>query len=349
MKISLRKRTFVSVTILMVLFIIIQLCIFAFVEYQGWKAHPAEPFFDELEEVFEALALNILLIPAMLILAWWFTRRVMYPVGKISETASRINAGDFSGRIETSGMHEDELSDVAKALNNAFDRYDNAVQRLQRFTGDASHQLRMPITAVKSIGEVAASRDRSAGEYREAIETMLLEMDRLSAVVEQLLQMSRLEAGVLRHQFESVDCASVITASLQIYAVLCEDKNIRLDMKSEAGIMIKGIEPLLSELIGNLIDNAARHTPQGGLIQLGALKRDNQAVIYVHDSGPGIPTDQTDAIFERFYQAPGSDRGKAGLGLALASDIAKVHGGKLVLVNPGQHGARFECTIPVVA
>lgn len=348
MKTALGKRTFSYIAILITSFVILQLIIYAFIEYRGWKAHPEEPLSEEMEEVVEALALNVILIPVMLVIARWVTRRIMSPISKMSEVASQIATGDFSGRIKTDGMKKDELFSLANVLNAAFDRYDAVVQRLQKFSGDVSHQLRMPITAVRSIGEVVISRERNVAEYQQAIETMLNEMDKLTNIVDQLLQMSRLEAGVLRGQFKPVDMGKAVLTAVQIYSVLCEDKDIKLDVKVEDGLVVKGIESLILEMMGNLIDNASRYTPTSSSIMVGVFKRNTNAVLYVHDNGPGIKTSQAKMIFERFYQSGRENGGRTGLGLSIALDIAVLHGGVLSLVNPDQKGARFECVIPLM-
>ena len=120
-----------------------------------------------------------------------------------------------------------------------------------------------------------------------------------------------------------------------------------LDNAVETGLRVTGSEELLVELLGNLLDNAIRHTPPGGTIRLRAKRRGDAAVLTVQDDGPGIPTEFAERIFERFTSVPSGRPGRAGLGLALAADIAAVHDGQLALVNPGAPGALFECILPL--
>jgi signal transduction histidine kinase len=346
-KLSLQGRVFASLVVLLVLFIMGQFGLYTWVEYRNWIEHPVVPFRDAVEEVESALVLNLVLLPLILFLAWRLSHRILGPVRAIANTAERIGGGQFDDRIDTSAMADDEMHKLANAINTAFDRYDSAVQRLQRFAGDASHQLRTPLAAIRTMGEVAVSRDRSAAEYREAISGMLQDMDRLRAVIEQLLTLSRLEQGALRGRFKHLDVDEAMTEVARLYGPVCEEHRISLERSSTPGLRVNGALELLTEMVGNLVDNAIRHTPNGGAIRLGCLRRGEAAVLFVHDNGPGIAEDLAERIFERFFQIPGGSVGGAGLGLALARDIAMLHGGTLRLVNPGQAGARFEASLPV--
>lgn len=342
MRLSLQRRLFVYLIVLLLVFIAFQLGIYTWVEYVGWTHHPAEPLEDELKEVGSALVLNLLLLPVMIFLAWRVSYRLLEPVRTIAATAERIGSGHFDERIGTAAMADDEMHKLADAINAAFDRYDSAVQRLKRFVGDASHQLRTPLAAMRTMGEVAASRERPAAEYREAISGMLQELDRLRGVIEQLLALSRLEQGVFRGRFEPLDAAEVAARVARLYGPVCEENGIEFKQGGCSGLRISGVPELLSEMLGNLVDNAVRHTPRGGTIHLGCERRGEAVVLFVHDNGPGIAADLAEQVFERFFQVPGNSVGGAGLGLALSRDIATLHGGTLRLANPGQPGARFE-------
>ena len=136
----------------------------------------------------------------------------------------------------------------------------------------------------------------------------------------------------------------------QIYQPLAEARGVELAAAVAAGARVSGSEELLVELLGNLVDNALRHTPKGGTIRIEvAAEPGGDVFLAVADSGPGIPDEFAQKIFDRFTQVPGGETGTAGLGLPLAAQIAAVHGGALALANPGQPGARFECRLPARA
>ena len=346
MSFKFRSRTFLYLLVLLGLFVASQATIYTAVEYAHRRANPYENFEEGIEEVVQGVGLTFLLVPFLAGVAWWLARRITRPLHAVAATAQRIRGGRWDERIETATMPDDETKVLAETVNAAFDGYAGALRRLERFSGDAAHQLRSPIAAMRNLGEVALSRSRSAGEYREALETMLGELDRLTRIVEQLLQLSRLDAGALKARFAPIPLDAVVEQVRQIYQPLAEARGVELAVAAAAGARVAGIEELLVELLGNLVDNALRHTPKGGAIRIAvAGERGNGVRLAVTDSGPGIPEEFAQKIFDRFAQVPGGDTGTAGLGLSLAAQIAAVHGGELRLANPGKPGARFECRL----
>ncbi len=348
MSIQFRSRTFLYLLVLLALFVASQATIYTAVEYAHRRANPYENFAEGLMEVVQGVGLTLLLVPLLAGVAWWLARRITRPLHAVAATAKRIRGGRWEERIETATMPDDETKVLAETVNAAFDGYAGALRRLERFSGDAAHQLRNPIAAIRNLGEVTLSRSRTAEEYREALEAMLGELDRLTRIVEQLLQLSRLEAGALKTRFAPIPLGAVVEQVRQIYQPLAEARGVELAVAAGAADRrVDGIEELLVELLGNLVDNALRHTPKGGTVRIEvAADLGNGIRLSVTDSGPGIPDEFAQKIFDRFAQVPGGETGTAGLGLSLAAQIAAVHGGELKLANPGKPGARFECRLP---
>ncbi len=345
-----RSRIFLYLLLLLALFVCSQFVIYLGVESAHWMANPYESLGEGLREVAEAMGLTLWLVPLLVWAAWIISRWMVRPLRAMAKTAGRIRGGRLDERIETAMMPDDETKSLAETVNAAFDGYAGALRRLERFSGDAAHQLRNPIAAIRNLGEVALSRSRTVDEYRETLETMLGELDRLTRIVEQLLQLSRLEAGTLQRRFAPIPLRSVIEQVRQIYQPLAEARGVELAVATGAAdVRIAGIEELLVEMLGNLADNALRHAPAGGDVRIEVLAGTGSAAqLVVTDSGPGIPEEFAETIFDRFAQGPGGGTGAVGLGLSLAAEIATVHGGKLKLANPGQPGARFECRLPIV-
>ena len=348
MSFKFRSRTFLYLLVLLGLFVASQAAIYTAVEYAHRWANPYESFDEGSEEVAQATGLTLLLLVPLTGSAWWISRRITRPLYAVAATAKRIRGGRWEERIETATMPDDETKVLAETVNAAFDGYAGALRRLERFSGDAAHQLRTPIAAMRNLGEVALSRSRTAEEYREALETMLGELDRLTRIVEQLLQLSRLDARALKARFAPIPLRSVVEQVRQIYQPLAEVRGVELAVAAGSGEgRVDGIEELLVELLGNLVDNALRHTPKGGGVRIEVIAGSGRdARLAVTDSGPGIPEEFAQKIFDRFSQVPGGETGTAGLGLPLAAQIAAVHGGELKLANPGKPGARFECRLP---
>jgi signal transduction histidine kinase len=228
-----RSRVFLYLLLLLALFVASQAAIYILVEWMHWTANPYESWDEGMVEVAEAMGMTLLLVPPLAGAAWWISRRMIRPLHAMAETAVRIRGGQWSERIETGSMPDDETKSLAETVNAAFDGYAGALGRLERFSGDAAHQLRNPIAAMRSLGEVALSRSRTADDYREALETMLGELDRLTRIVEQLLQLSRLEAGALKARFAPVSLRAWSEQVRQIYQPLAEARGVGLVAEME--------------------------------------------------------------------------------------------------------------------
>ena len=350
MNVKFRFRVFLYLLLLLALILASQAAIYILVEWLHWTANPYESWDEGMTEVAEAMGMTLLLVPPLAGAAWWISRRMIRPLHAMAETAGRIRTGKWAERIETATMPDDETKSLAETVNAAFDGYAGALRRLERFSGDAAHQLRTPIAAMRNLGEVALARPRSEAEYRRTLGSMLGELDRMTRLVEQLLQLSQLDAGALSNRFAPVSLRQAVERVLRAYEPLAEAQRLRiLTAFPAADLQVLGLEDLVVELLGNLLDNALRHTPGGGTIQIDVAELPGgDAGVAVVDGGPGIPAEYATAVFERFMQIPGSKTGTTGLGLSLAAEIARMHGGKLELANPGQPGARFECRLPRV-
>lgn len=348
MNVKFRSRVFLYLLLLLALLLASQAAINVFVEWVASRAHPEVSLRIALRETAHVLGLSLWVVPLLIGLAWIISRRVVAPLRAMAATAERVCAGHWSERIQTGAMPDDETKRLAQAMNAAFDGYAAVLQRLERFSGDAAHQLRTPIAAMRNLGEIALARPRSESEYRRALGSMLGELDRMTRLVEQLLQLSQLDAGALSNRFAPVSLRQAVERLLRAYEPLAEAQRLRIRTAFPAAdLQVFGLEELLVELLGNLLDNALRHTPAGGTIQIDLAELPNgDAGVAVVDGGPGIPPDYAQSIFERFVQIPGAKTGTTGLGLSLAAEIARLHGGKLELANPGQPGARFACRLP---
>ncbi len=348
MNLKFRSRVFLYLLLLLALLLASQAAINVFVEWLLSRAHPDVSLRIALEQTAHVLGLSLWVVPLLVGLAWAISRRVVHPLRAMAATAERVCAGHWNERIPTTAMPDDETKRLAQAMNAAFDGYAAVLQRLERFSGDAAHQLRTPIAAMRNLGEVALARPRSEAEYRRTLGSMLGELDRMTRLVEQLLQLAQLEAGALSRRFVPVSLRQAVERVLRAYEPLAEAQRLRIRTAFPAAdLQVLGLEELVVELLGNLLDNAVRHTPGGGTIQIDLAELPGgDASVAVVDGGPGIPPDYAQTIFERFVQVPGSKTGTTGLGLSLAAEIAHLHGGKLELANPGQPGARFECRLP---
>ena len=347
MKTPLRLRMFFWLVVLLALFVILQFAIFTFIEFRAWLHHPGETLRDHLMEAITGVGWDLAILPFLVGAAWWISHLMIQPIRTVTQAANNICSGHFEDRISTDTMADDEMRSMARTVNAAFDYYHDAVERLRRFSGDASHQLRTPLAAMQSVGEVALSRERTPEEYRQALANMLEEVRRMSRVAEQLLRLARLERTEVRATFTGIDIGHVSARTAALFQPLCDEKHVTLKVQSESGLRVLGSEDLLVEMLANLLDNALRVTPAGGDILLAARREPSGIAVVVSDSGPGIAPELEERVFELFAQVPGTRHTGAGLGLPIVAAIAKVHGGSARLVRGAARGATFDIQLPV--
>ncbi len=349
MKTPLRLRMFYWLVALLVLFVALQFAIFSIIEFRAWIHHPEGRLREHLMEAVTGVGWDLAMLPLLIWVAWWISRWMIQPVRTITLAADNICAGHFEERISTGDMPDDEMRRMATTINAAFDYYHEAVERLRRFSGDASHQLRTPLAAMQSVGEVALSRDRQPEEYRQALADMLGEVRRMARVTEQLLRLARLERTEVRASFVRIDLGQVARRTAEMYQPLCEEKRVKLRLETEAGLQVLGHEDLLVEMVANLLDNALRVTPNGGVILLKVEQESGGgALVTVADTGPGIAPELAGRVFELFGQVPGTRQTGAGLGLAIVAAIAKAHGGQVELSTRHARGAVFQARLPLM-
>ncbi len=275
-----------------------------------------------------------------LALAWLVAGRVLAPVRAVTETAQQLSATDLSRRIEVPASN-DEVAELARTFNDMLGRLDGAFANQRRFLDDAGHELRTPITIIR--GHVELESDDP--EERRATRAVVLdELDRMARIVGDLLVLARSERPDFL-QPEAVDL-DLLTSDLFAKSRSLADRDWRL---AGTGLGIIEADPQrLTQAVMNLADNAVRHTQPGDTIEVGSTLGHGEARLWVRDSGPGIPPDQQDQIFERFARTADGERqpGTAGLGLAIVRGIARAHGGRVTVDSTPGAGATFTVAIP---
>jgi heavy metal sensor kinase len=309
-----------------------------------------------LEQVGENLRHLMLLwlatLPAVGVLAaaggWVIARRSLRPVADMTAAARAVQADVSGGRLAVRGTG-DELDRLAATINAMLDRIAGHVGRMQRFTADASHELRTPLAALRGAAEVALSRGRSAEELREALEAAVEQYDRLARIAEDLLLLARADAGADVLRRGPVDARGLLADAADLYAAVAESRGVRLTVADCPAVTLDGDGGRLLQLLGNLLDNALRHTPAGGEVTLSATAEGEAATLTVRDTGRGIPAEHLSRVFDRFHRAdPGRDRasGGAGLGLSICRAIAEMHGGGIDLSSETGKGTTVRVRLP---
>lgn len=278
----------------------------------------------------------------------WLCRRALVPLTRMAEAAHSMRATDLGQRLP-SPQTRDELEELGVAFNALLSRVEEAFERQRRFTGDASHQLRTPLTAVLGQVEVALHRERSGEEYRKTLGLVHRQANNLRQIVESLLFLSRANAEANLPDLDQVDLAAWLTEYVQGWSGHLRRPDIRLEGVSDGPIWVQVHASLLSQLVGNLFDNACKYSEPGTPIVVQLGRESTIVMLAVEDAGCGITADELAYIFEPFYRsahARRQGRGGTGLGLAVAQRIAVAFGGFIHAESQPGHGSRFTLRLP---
>jgi two-component system heavy metal sensor histidine kinase CusS len=310
------------------------------------------------EDVYQTLStlewIMVGLLPLVLAIAvsggWWLARRALKPVGSMTHEARSIKSADFKARLSVPSTH-DELQELAEAWNELLGRIEEAVSTVTRFTADAAHELRTPVTVVRTAAELALRHPRSSESHRQTLEVIQQETEQMTELIEQLLVLARGDAGQWQFQFDSVFPDAVLRHLQKTISSLAESKGIRVDwVVPDQPPMIRGDESALRRLIMILADNAVKFTPSGGRITVRLVALESECAIEVSNTGLGILPKDLPHIFERFYRG---DRARTpgtgiGLGLAIARTIVEAHAGRIEAISTVQAGTTFRAVFPAI-
>jgi heavy metal sensor kinase len=278
---------------------------------------------------------------------WFLVGRALAPVTRISQAATAMTAGDFTARIAVERT-ENELEQVALALNQAFDRLHLAVENERRFTADASHELRTPLATISAEIEWALARERSTDEYRRCLDTAQRAASRMRQVVERLLTLARADSAEMMLQRAPVGLAPVVCDALGMLQPLAEQRRISIDTHLDAATVV-GDRDRLTDLVTNLCSNAIQYNKVGGQMSVDVWPDGNEACLRVRDTGHGISADDIPRVFDRFFRADKSrtaHSGGAGLGLAIAKWIVEAHGGRIACRSTLGQGTEILVHLP---
>lgn len=294
----------------------------------------------------------ILGIPIALVVAaaggYLLARKTLDPVTRMSTQAREIGATNLDRRIPVVN-DRDELGYLAMTLNELLERLQRAFESQKRFMADASHELRTPVSIIQGEADVVLSRsDRDVNDYRASIEIMRRAATNLTRIVQNLFLLARSDAGTYPISKSRFYLDEVLAECVRAMRSAAVAKRISLTCDCTGELPIVADEELVGRLFLNLVDNAVKFTPEGGVVNVRARQDGAAYSVEVTDSGPGIPPADQPHIFERFFRG---DRGRrrvagAGLGLSIAKWIAEVHGGMLRLERSDASGTAFVAVLP---
>jgi len=304
-------------------------------------ATPERPVFSQRL----ALAFAIVLVGTTVTTAW-LARRIVRPVAALREASERMALGDHAVRVDVRG--HDEVAGLGRAFNQMADQISSDERQRRDMTNDIAHELGTPLTNLRC--HLEALGDDIAPFTTETARTLLSDVLHLQRIVEDLADLARADAGQLALAIEGVSLEPVIDGLAREIGPRLAGANISLVKEMPPWLpRLRADSTRLAQVLRNLIENAMAHTPTGGAIRIGATASHQIVTITVSDTGPGIPADQLDRVFERFYRTdPSRARatGGAGLGLAIVRQLTRLHGGEVRATNSAGAGAAFIVTWP---
>jgi heavy metal sensor kinase len=312
-----------------------------------------------MHEAFEALErfrfLLLFAAPLLLIAAsgggYWLSTRALAPVDEISRSAQRISIENLADRLPVI-QTGDQMQRLAETLNAMFSRLEASVRRITQFTADASHELRAPISLIRTTAEVAVQRtDRTAREYFRALEEILEESERTSQVVDSLMLMARADSGNETLECVSTDACAVVRGAAEQGEKLARHHDLEFIASLPNGsVPIQADGDALRRALLILIDNAVKYTPKGGFVKVKLETNDDSVIVSVSDTGIGIGNPDLAHIFDRFWRADKArsrEQGGAGLGLSIAKWIVEMHRGSIDVESQLGKGSTFHVRVPL--
>lgn len=290
-------------------------------------------------EIAAGVARNLLVplafaLPVLGLLAWLVIARALAPLRALGREVEAREPGNL-GEV-TAGDEPAEVVPLVRSLNALFGRVGGLIERERRFTADAAHELRTPLAAIKTQAQVARGAPDDATR-RHALDNVVAGSDRAARLVEQLLTLARLERDQLKGQVGPCDLREIARRTIAELAPAALERGTEIELDAEAAAPVEGHPELIAALLRNLIDNAVRYGPAGGIVRVET----HGASMSVTDQGPGIPPEERARVGERFYRIVGTEPSGSGLGLSIVERIATLHGAQVALgEGPGGRGLR---------
>ena len=315
-------------------------------QYRLFVGHFAEERTALRERYLSALFWSLLITGVLgLALGWWYSRRGLAFVEKVSDTGGRFLAGSLDERVPVS-ERGDEYDRLAVTINACFAEIEHVVRSLRAATDGMAHDLKTPLTRISARLELAEMRGADKDALRRVIEESRSDLAGLLRIIEQMLSVARAEATT-SESFVEVDLAEIVREAVDLYAPVAEDRNVFLECAFDPA-WLRGAPGLLGQLAANLVDNAVKYSPVGGVVRIAVGQDRGNARLSVGDNGPGIPADRQADVLSRFVRL---DESRAmpgvGIGLSIVSAVARVHRASLDLFDNAP-GLRVEVRFPVV-
>jgi signal transduction histidine kinase len=333
--------------------LILQNQIDAFREIDAQPLKPSSIQDETRELLIKLVVADLTALPLTVLVAafgvWWTTGKALKPLQDIADAAERIHAKALRTRIPSPPV-QDEIGRLVSVLNNAFDRLERSFTQATRFSSDASHELKTPLTIMRGEIETALSNDSIDPQNEKLLESLLQQTHRLSAIVENLLLLSRADAGALNLRKEAVDFSGLCQELAADAEILALRHNIIISSTIENEVQVLADEWYLRRLLLNLLDNAIKYNLYSGKVEIMLAKSGDLASFRIANTGPEISDEHQTRIFERFYRTEESRASEvvgSGLGLSICREIVLAHRGQIWMERPRPGWTAFAVNLPL--
>jgi len=297
------------------------------------------------------LAMAATILAAVVVTAAFLARSILGPIDRIVQRARLIGESVLTGRLPHPGTR-DEMGRLVETLNEMLGRIEQTVEAQRRFTTDASHELRSPLSRLRAELEVTLRRPRARLEYEEALRSCLGEVERLSWLTEELLILARLDAGEREAVRQAVPLVPMLDEAIGRFGAEAGRCDVVVAARVSPDLVVRVAPAAAGLVLSNVLDNALKFSPAEGRVRVGVSIEDGAAVVAVSDTGPGIPDDETPRLFERFYRGSAARTAGApgfGLGLAICRALIEGQGGSIAVRNNPVAGATVSIRLPLAA
>ncbi|HEX2440758.1 MAG TPA: ATP-binding protein [Methylomirabilota bacterium] len=294
------------------------------------------------------LSISVVMLIGIGLTGALLARKALGPIDAIVRRARRIGESNLAERLPHPGTR-DEIARLVETLNDMLGRLDRSFDAQRRFTADASHELRSPLSRLRAELEVTLRRSRTAGEYEETLRSCLDEVERLQALTEELLALARLDAREEPERTEALLVGDLVADAVAAVGSEAKSRGVTVELVPAPAIMVQTAPAAARVALANVLHNAVKFSPAGGLVKTVVTVDRDETVVTVSDSGPGVALEEVPLIFERFYRGQASrasETAGVGLGLAIARALIERQGGRISVAGSGEQGAVFRIHLP---
>ena len=294
------------------------------------------------------LTMSVVILAGIGFTSAWLTRRALQPIDRVVTRARRIGEANLADRLPHPGT-QDEIGRLVETLNDMLGRLERSFEVQRRFTADASHELRSPLSRLRAELEVTLRRPREAGDYEETLRSCLDEVERVQSLIEELLALARIDARQEPETPEPVPVSDIVAAAVAAVRPRAAKRSIDVTIDRPTDLLVTTAPVAAQVALANILDNAVKFSPPGGQVRIVVTAANREAVIAVSDCGPGVAPEEAAQLFERFYRGKASRSAGApgvGLGLAISRALVERQGGRISVDARAEAGATFSVRLP---